>query len=78
MLAALALAAALPADGPQKLIVVANDSTVAIDYPSRSRCLRAASAAEEEARRRLREAHVTNPDPIVRPALRVIAFCIPG
>ena len=63
---------------PYKLIVVANDSAVAIDYPSRERCERAAEAAEGEPQRRLREANAQVGDPIVRPALRVIAFCIPG
>lgn len=71
-------AAGVATDGPHKLIVVANDSTVAIDYPTRSRCLRAAFSAEDEARRRLREASAGNGDQIIKPALRVIAFCIPG
>jgi hypothetical protein len=74
--AALLLAAGLGA--PHKLIVVANDSTVAIDYPTRERCAQAAQAAEAEARRRWREAQAASGDPIVRPSLRVMAFCIPG
>lgn len=77
---ALTLAAATnpAAEGPHKLIMVANDSTVAIDYPTRARCLRAAIAAEGEASRRLREAYAENGDRIIKPALRVVAFCIPG
>lgn len=81
VLAALALtlpATAQAQSGPYKLIVVANDSAVTIDYPSLERCQKAATAAEEEARRRLREAYAESPNPIIKPALRVIAFCIPG
>lgn len=75
---ALWAAPAIAADAPYKLIVVANDSAVAVDYPSRDRCMKAAAAAEGEASRRMREASAASTDPILRPALRVIAFCIPG
>lgn len=72
------LAAAVVAGAPHKLIVVANDSAVAIDYPTRERCERAARAAEEEPRRRSREAYAASPDPIIKPALRVVASCNPN
>ena len=74
----LALALAVAGDGPHKLVLVLNENgAVVVDYPSAARCAAAKAAAEQEAKRR-------NPpprpgeDPIIRPALRVIAFCIPG
>jgi hypothetical protein len=42
------------------------------------RCLAAREAAEAEARRRMRDAAAASPDPIITPALRIVAFCIPG
>jgi hypothetical protein len=77
ILFALAMATSSPAV-PQKLIIVANNSAVAIDYPSLPRCLAAREAAEAEARRRMRDAAAASPDPIITPALRIVAFCIPG
>lgn len=80
LLYALALAS-VPAALPYKLIIVANDSTVAIDYPNRDRCMRAADVVEREAiARRYRadaEARLEG-DVIVKHALRVVTLCIPG
>ena len=71
------LAGALQA-ASYKLVIVANDSAVAIDYPNKERCENAAKAAENEARRRVEAQAAKSADPIIRPALRIMAFCLPG
>lgn len=81
ILAMFALAAAPVADDPHKLILVLNDSTFAVvDYPTRARCLAAQVAAEQESQRRFTRALRDTPpgDTLIKPGLRLIAFCIPG
>lgn len=77
ILLALAMAAA-PPDGPTKLVIVANNSTVAIDYPTRARCLAAKAEAEAEARRRDEQQRRILNGALADAPLRIIAFCLPG
>lgn len=71
-------ASALGQAAPYKLILVANNSTVALEYPNLARCQLGKAAAETEARKRDEVQAKLNPGLRMDAPLRVIAFCIPG
>ena len=67
--------------GYKLVIVIGDGGTAVVDYPTLTRCQKAAAAVEDEWKRRFADAQANQRSEnviLTKPAFRSFAFCIPA